>query len=364
MSDELFLNRCLELAEQGAGFVSPNPLVGSVIVKKGKIIAEGFHQAFGGCHAEVEAFLNAKESVVGTTLYVNLEPCSHTGKTPPCADLIIAKKIKRVVVGFQDPNPLVSGKGIAKLRAAGIEVVVGVLEDKCRYHNRFFIKQITAGLPFVTLKVAQTIDGKIATYLFDSKWITSGESRTTVHRLRSRYDAVLIGSNTAIVDNPGLDVRMVTGRNPKRVVLDSSLSLPLKLNILKQDESNRTIIVTTRNAIDLNPKKAGQLEKRGVKLFTAPLKNETGKIDLAATLKILAKQGIASVLVEGGSIVFSNFIKQNLVDEMIIFISPKIIGGGIPAFANSNIGKISRAKLWRIHSLVQSGTDIMVTLHP
>ncbi len=364
MTDESVIRYCVELAEQGAGFVSPNPLVGCVIMKKGKTIAAGFHKVFGGSHAEVDAFNNAEESVEGATLYVNLEPCSHTGKTPPCVDAIIANKIKMVVIGMQDPNPLVAGKGIAKLRAAGIEVKVGIIEDECKYLNRFFIKHITAGLPFISLKIAQTIDGKIATRSSDSKWITSEESRTIVHQTRSKYDAVLVGKNTALIDNPGLDVRMVKGRNPSRIVLDSSLSLPLKLNIFKFNHSKKTFIITTENAIEANLLKVKLLKKTGIVLIAAPVSRKTGRIDLKAALKLIAKQGICSVLVEGGSAVFTNFIKQKLADEIIIFISPKILGSGIPAFDSLNINKISQAQQWQIHSLEQSGTDIMVTLQP
>ena len=235
MADESYIQLAIEIAKKGTGSVSPNPLVGCVIIKDNKIIGAGYHQKFGEEHAEINAINSSAESVEGSTLYVNLEPCSHHGKTPPCVDRIIKEKIKRVVIGTLDVNPLVSGNGVKALKKAGVDVKVGVLENECIELNKFFFKYITSKLPYVTLKAAQTLDGMIADKNKNSEWISSKESRKYVHWLRARYDAVLIGSDTAKIDNPKLTVRMVEGRNPYRVVLDSKLSLKTDLYLFKNN---------------------------------------------------------------------------------------------------------------------------------
>lgn len=235
MADESYIQLAIEIAKKGTGSVSPNPLVGCVIIKDNKIIGAGYHQKFGEEHAEINAINSSAESVEGSTLYVNLEPCSHHGKTPPCVDRIIKEKIKRVVIGTLDVNPLVSGNGVKALKKAGVDVKVGVLENECIELNKFFFKYITSKLPYVTLKAAQTLDGMIADKNKNSEWISSKESIKYVHWLRASYDAVLFGSDTAKIDNPKLTVRMVEGRNPYRVVLDSKLSLKTDLYLFKNN---------------------------------------------------------------------------------------------------------------------------------
>ncbi|MCJ7552329.1 MAG: bifunctional diaminohydroxyphosphoribosylaminopyrimidine deaminase/5-amino-6-(5-phosphoribosylamino)uracil reductase RibD, partial [Ignavibacteriaceae bacterium] len=240
MADESYIQLTLEIAKRGIGKVSPNPLVGCVITKNDKIIGAGFHTKYGDDHAEISAINSSRENLEGSTFYVNLEPCSHYGQTPPCVDRIIQEKIKRVVIGTLDVNPLVSGKGVRKLKDAGIEVKVGVLEKECEDLNKFFFKFINKKLPFVTLKAAITLDGKIADINSHSEWISSPESRRYVHSLRNKYDAVLIGLNTAMIDDPQLTVRHVEGRNPWRIILDSKLELPTDLKIFQKNNDKRT----------------------------------------------------------------------------------------------------------------------------
>lgn len=248
MTNEELIKKTLKLAEKGRGKVSPNPLVGAVITKNSEIIAEGFHREFGDVHAEVAALDSAREDINGGTLYVNLEPCSHTGKQPPCVERIKNSGIKRVVIGMPDPNPLVNGKGIEFLRSRGLEVRVGVLEEACKDLNEGFFKHVKTGRPLVTLKIAQTLDGKIAAADGNSKWITSEKSRRLVHKMRSQNDAVLVGIGTVLKDNPRLNVRLVRGRDPKRIVLDSTLKISLNSNFLSKSLVEKTIIATTSKA--------------------------------------------------------------------------------------------------------------------
>jgi diaminohydroxyphosphoribosylaminopyrimidine deaminase/5-amino-6-(5-phosphoribosylamino)uracil reductase len=324
---EFFMKRCLELAEKGRGFVSPNPLVGCVIVKNGKIAGEGYHKEFGSHHAEVNAInaaLGKKVNLKGSTMYVNLEPCVHTGKTPPCVAKIIDTKIREVIIGIIDPNPLVAGKGIKKLKKHRIKVTEGVLEDKCNELNKFYLKHIKTGLPYITIKAAQTLDGKIADAGGNSKWISSLESRKFVHKLRSEYDAVLVGSKTVSIDNPSLTVRHVKGRNPYRIVINKDLVLNLQNNLFSDDHTEKTVIITAKEPDEFL---SGVFEQRKIKVVTAKLKNE--KIDLYDAMKKIAKLGIASVLVEGGAYTLTEFIDQKLADEILIFISPKTMGTGL-----------------------------------
>ena len=360
-SHSKYILRCLELARKGIGKVSPNPFVGCVIVKNGKVIAEGYHKGFGAPHAEVDAFQNAANSVKGADLYVNLEPCSHHGKTPPCADRIIEMGIKRVFIGTQDPNTLVAGNGIKKLKAAGISVESGIEIEKCNELNRFFFKHITTALPYVSLKIAQTLDGYISTTKNDSKWITGEESRKQVHMMRASYDAVLIGRNTALMDNPELTVRMVKGRNPKRIVLDTNLSLPINLKLFTNNSDRNTILVTTAEKFINSKNKIASLTKLNVEVLKVTT-NSDGKINLKNLLKKLYKINIGSVLVEGGAGIYSSFLKADLADEIISFVAPKIIGQGISPFQGLSINKISDASSWGLHSINKYENDVMLTL--
>lgn len=345
MNEKYYLKKCFKLAQKGRGQVSPNPLVGAVLVKNGKMIGQGWHKKFGEAHAEVNAIQNAKENVSGSTLYCNLEPCCHTNKqTPPCVPLIIRKKIKKVVISNPDPNKNVNGKGIKQLRDAGIEVITGILEDEGKALNKFYFKYVLKKIPYITLKIAQSIDGKISLSNKEQTWLTGTESVKYVHKLRNEYDAVLVGANTINVDNPLLTVRKVRGRNPFRIVIDGSLSLPIKSRILNATDPEKTWVFTSSSS---NSKKIIQLEKLGVRVYKirTSAKNE---IDLLNVLKILAKNKIASVLVEGGQKIFSQFLNQNLFDEIIILQSPKFLGSGINAFDNIKLKQLEIKEISRL----------------
>jgi len=328
--DILFMRRCLELALKGGGSVSPNPMVGSVIVYNGEIIGEGYHERFGGPHAEVHALASVadKSLLRHATLYVNLEPCSHFGKTPPCSDLVIEKGIVRVVIGCRDPHPAVAGQGTARLVAAGIEVTQGVLEAECMRINEAFIKYHTAGLPLVALKLAQTLDGKIATSIGASRWITGKQARGEVHRLRSLYDAVIVGEATVRVDDALLTVRHCAGRNPLRVVLDRQLHLPLDAKIFGAEASTMLFASSSSSGLP----KVAMLKERGVTVLFVD--EHAGELDLKQVLLELHDRQILSVMVEGGSRLSASFIRRKLVDKLYIFIAPKLFGGdALSAFA-------------------------------
>lgn len=360
MNDESYIKLSLELAKKGSGKVSPNPLVGSIIVKGDKIVGAGFHERFGGKHAEINAIEACKESLEGATLFSNLEPCSHFGKTPPCVDRIIKEKIKRVVIGTLDPNPLVGGKGIKKLKDAGIEVKVGVLPEACIQLNKFFFKFVNKNLPYVTLKAAQTIDGKIADAGGFSNWISSVPSRNYVHQLRASYDGVLIGSGTVERDDPKLTVRLVEGRNPKRIVLDTNLKLNLHHKIFAGNRDKNLILITSRASAKKH-KKLYQLKSKGVRIIFVR-KKKNGLLDLKDVLSELAELNITSILVEGGSRVFTSFIKEDLFDEMLLFVSPSILGNGIQIIGNLGIKRLNRAVKLEIKSAEKIGDDCLIEL--
>ncbi len=315
-----FMQRALVLAKRGLGHVSPNPAVGCVIVKNGRIIGEGYHHHFGGPHAEINAIENATGPVAGADVYVTLEPCSHHGKTPPCADRLIREKVKRVFVAMKDPNPEVNGQGIRRLKEAGIEVSIGHLEAEARELNRFFVHHTVTGRPYVVLKTAITLDGFIADREGKSKWISNSQSRMEVHRLRSQMDAVLVGAGTVRADNPKLSVRMVKGRNPLNIVLNNSGNLPPESNVFKKG----TILVTAPDA--LTDEKKRIFESIGVKVM------ENDGSELAPLLKSFATMGLTSLLVEGGAEIFGAFLEQGLVNEFRIYVAPVIVGDGISLF--------------------------------
>ncbi len=352
--DEQYMQRCFELALKGAGNVSPNPLVGCVIVKNGKIFTESWHKKYGEYHAERNAINSAIKKGInlkGAELYVNLEPCAHFGKTPPCCDLIIEHRFSKVVIGVKDPYHAVSGKGIARMRKAGIKVITAVLEEEAKELNKFFFKYVTTGLPYITIKAAQTVDGKIADDKYRSKWISSTESRCTVHKLRSVYDAVLVGANTVKYDNPKLNVRDVKGRDPYRIIIDKDLALKLNYNVYKYSDG-KTIVLTSLNA---DIRKIKLLQKKQV--IVLPCKIKKGKIDLVDAMKKLASHNIASIMIEGGAFVYNEFLKAGLVDELLIFIAPDVMGGGITAFSDKKSFKdFSNVNYYT------SGRDILVNL--
>lgn len=357
MADESYIQLTLEIAKRGIGSVSPNPLVGCVITKNDKIIGAGFHKKFGDNHAEINAISSAQEDLEGSTLYVNLEPCSHHGHTPPCVERIIEEKIKKVVIGTLDANPLVSGKGVKKLKEEGIDVKVGVLEKECEELNKFFFKFICKQLPYVTLKAAITLDGKIADIRSRSGWISSADSRKYVHELRNKYDAVLVGMNTAKSDDPLLTVRHVEGRNPWRIVLDKEMDLPLNLNVFAKNNDEKTILVVSDSATR-KQKKMKKLKELGVKVLV--LKRSRNKnINLKSLLAQLAKLNITSLLVEGGGKIFTSFIKQKLADDLIVFIAPKLLGNGIPVVDDFGINNIRKSLNFKLKRFEVIDNDIV-----
>ncbi|WP_425636691.1 bifunctional diaminohydroxyphosphoribosylaminopyrimidine deaminase/5-amino-6-(5-phosphoribosylamino)uracil reductase RibD [Algoriphagus yeomjeoni] len=316
ISDEFYMRRALELAEFGRGKVSPNPLVGCVIVHQDRIIGEGYHQEYGKAHAEVNAVNSVKNQkfLADATVYVTLEPCAHFGKTPPCANLLVEKKVKRVVIAAFDTNPLVGGKGIQILKDAGIEVQTGVLENETRRQNKRFFTQIEKKRPYVILKWAQTADGFVAREDFSSKWITNASSRQLVHKWRAEEDAIMVGKNTAKYDDPALNVRDWVGKNPRRIVIDSKLELPSTLKLF--DEAVPTICYNT-----LKTEEKGTLEY--VKLDSGFKVNDI--------LEDLHKRNIQSVIIEGGSYLLNKFLASELWDEARVFTSSTKFGTGIAA---------------------------------
>jgi diaminohydroxyphosphoribosylaminopyrimidine deaminase/5-amino-6-(5-phosphoribosylamino)uracil reductase len=298
-------------------------MVGAVVVKDGRVIARGWHKKAGGPHAEVIALAEAGGAAKGAALYVTLEPCSHTNKrTPPCSPLVIASGVKRVVVAMIDPNPRVSGGGIRAIRKAGIEVVTGVLEFEARRLNEAFIKHVTKKIPFVTLKIAQTLDGRIATARGESKWITGEKERQEGHRLRDRSDAILVGINTVLKDDPALTARIPTGRDPIRVIVDSRLRIPLKAKVLTERSSAKTIVATLANS----PKaKAAKVRAAGAEvLFT---RSDRGRVDLGDLMRQLGKRDIMSVLIEGGAEINASALKAGIVDKVVAIIAPTLMTG-------------------------------------
>jgi len=351
--DIKFMRRCFTLAKRGAGKVSPNPLVGAVIVKNGKVISEGWHKQYSKPHAEVNAIQNAKTDVQGSTLYVNLEPCCHTKKqTPPCTPLIISKRFKKIVISSFDPNPEVSGKGIALLKDAGLDVVTGVLEEKGQELNRFFFKYVETALPFVVLKAGISLDGKITKNINQRSFITSVKSNKFVHKMRSQYDAVMVGANTVHVDNPQLTVRHVIGRNPIRIIIDGKLSVPINADLFRLRDESSTLIFTGENS---NPEKIARLEDNGIEAIQLP-DDKDGHIDLKLILKSLGKRKITSLIVEGGQSIFSQFISEKLFDQIVLLQAPKIFGQGLDAFDSELLEGMD------VYSVSQIGGDVKIIL--
>jgi diaminohydroxyphosphoribosylaminopyrimidine deaminase / 5-amino-6-(5-phosphoribosylamino)uracil reductase len=352
--DERFMQRALALARKGEGSVSPNPLVGAVIVRDGRIIAEGFHRRCGGNHAEIDAISHATEAITGATFYITLEPCSHHGRTPPCVETLIAHRPGRVVVGAVDPNPLVSGKGIEALKQSGIETEVGVLEGACREINRVFFKYIRTGLPYVTLKFAQTLDGRIAAASGHSRWISSPPSLRFAHRLRAVHDAILVGAGTVLTDDPELTCRLVRGRDPLRIVVDSRLRLSPEAILFS--DGKRTLAAATRHA---PAEKRRLLEKKGIEVMEIG-EDPSGRIDLRELLSLLGKREISSLLVEGGASVATSFLKGNLADRLIVILAPKIVGVGIDAIGDLGIRRMDDALVFSFQRIIRRGADIIL----
>ncbi|MEM8722643.1 MAG: bifunctional diaminohydroxyphosphoribosylaminopyrimidine deaminase/5-amino-6-(5-phosphoribosylamino)uracil reductase RibD [Cyanobacteria bacterium P01_G01_bin.39] len=344
--DQKMMRRCIELAQRASGKTSPNPLVGSVIVKDGEIIGEGFHPSFGQPHAEVFALKSAGSAAKGSTVYVNLEPCSHYGKTPPCADGLIQAQVAKVVTGMVDPNPLVVGQGISKLRNAGIEVIVGVEEAACRQLNEAFIRRIQYQQPFGILKYAMTLDGKIAATSGHSAWVTGKTSRHLVHQLRSTCDAIIIGGNTVRKDNPNLTTHGVTEHNPLRVVMSRNLNLPLDCNLWNTKIASTTVFTEVSNDAAQHQK----LISKGINIITVTAL--TPKI----VMEHLYQQGVSKVLWECGGTLAAQAIADGTIQKVMAFIAPKIIGGKI---APSPVGDLNLTMMTDALQLTQVTTQIV-----
>ncbi|PIN98577.1 MAG: riboflavin biosynthesis protein RibD [Candidatus Diapherotrites archaeon CG10_big_fil_rev_8_21_14_0_10_31_34] len=345
MKEKDFMQHAIKISLKGNPF--PNPFVGCVIVKEGKIVGQGFHEKYGENHAEVNALNKAGEKARNAEMYVSLEPCNHYGKTPPCTKKIIQSGIKKVVIALKDPNPLVNGKGIKALKEAGIEVETGLMEEKARKINKAFFKFQEKRKPLVILKAAISLDGKIATKEFDSKWISSEKSRNKVHEMRSKVDAVLVGGNTVIKDNPRLNARIENGRNPLKVIVTTKKISP-DYNVF--NDSN--FLVATTNKNNFSEKK---FEGKVLELKTA-----NNLVDLKTLLFILAEKKVSSILVEGGSAIFTSFLTEKLADKLMLFISPKILGNdSIPVFGFLGFEKVSESPELKNPVFTKIGSDVL-----
>jgi diaminohydroxyphosphoribosylaminopyrimidine deaminase / 5-amino-6-(5-phosphoribosylamino)uracil reductase len=355
-ADEAFMRRAIRLARKGEGRVSPNPLVGALIVRDGRVIGEGYHRRYGENHAEINAIENTTEPVEGATVYVTLEPCSHFGKTPPCVEALIACHPARVVIGTVDPNPLVCGKGIEILRSHGIETTVGVLEEACRHLNEVFFKYIRTAVPFVTLKCAQSLDGRIATATGHSRWVSSPASLRFAHRLRSTHDAILVGADTILHDDPELTCRLVRGKDPLRIVVDSRLRTSPEARLFKGSRGDGTLVATTHRA---DRKRRQLFEAKGIEVLVLGETPE-GRVDLCGLLAILGKRKLASLLVEGGAAVLTSFLKEGLADRLVVVLAPKIVGTGINAIGDLGIRRMDKALELSYQRILRSGGDLIL----
>lgn len=354
-----YMRLALREAAKGEGRTAPNPCVGAVIVKNGRVIGKGWHRRAGTPHAEIHALRAAGKAAAGATLYVTLEPCNHHGRTPPCTEAILAAGIGRVVIGMDDPNPGVEGKGAARLAASGVAVTSGVLAEECRRLNRPFSKQITSGLPWLTIKAGISLDGRIAARTGHSQWITGPAARLAAHRLRDRHDAVLVGSGTALADDPSLTTRLPggRGRDPLRVVLDSRLRLPPTAKMLQQQSTAATWIF---HGPEADAAAARRLQQAGAVLYEVPLAADGG-LDLAAVLRRLGQAGILSVLVEGGGRVHGALLRAGLADAVAIFVAPILIGGdGLPLLDTLGLERVDLAPRLREVSRRRLGDDLLI----
>lgn len=358
-NDEKYMALALREAAKGQGRTSPNPCVGAVIVRDGRILATGYHQKAGTPHAERNAIAAAKESLRGATLYVTLEPCSHTGRTPPCCEAVIEHRFGRVVVGMADPNPLVNGKGLAWLRRAGIEVCCGVLESECRRLNRPFLKHITTGRPWTIMKAGVSLDGRLNYRKGESGWITGPESLRMVHTLRDQVDAIMVGSGTVLVDNPSLTTRLdgEGGHDPVRIVLDSTLRIPTDAKIYHLDSLAETIVFC---GTDATVDRRRSLAALGVESIVVSL-DESGKLVLGEVLDQLGKRQLCSVLVEGGSTLHGAMLRGNLYDEACLFYAPLFAGdGGVSLAGGLQVGGEKQALRLEKTVMEQFGADWMI----
>lgn len=332
MTDIEYMREALSLAEKGMGFVNPNPMVGAVIVKDGRVIGRGWHRKCGELHAERNAFADCTDDCTGASIYVTLEPCCHYGKTPPCTEAIIEHNIKRVIIGSSDPNPLVAGKGVKSLREHGIEVTEGILKDECDELNEIFFHYITTGLPFVTMKYAMTMDGKIAAYTGRSQWITGEQSRLNVQYDRLRHAAIMVGVGTVLSDDPMLTCRLDNGRNPVRIICDTRLRTPIESNIVRTADKIPTIIATCSD----DRKKIPEYEALGCRIIRLNEKN--GHTDLDQLMRILGDEKIDSILLEGGGELNWSALESGIVSKVQTYIAPKLFGGAAAKSPVSGLG--------------------------
>jgi diaminohydroxyphosphoribosylaminopyrimidine deaminase / 5-amino-6-(5-phosphoribosylamino)uracil reductase len=359
MTDDLYMQTALALAEKGRGYTSPNPMVGAVVVKNGRVVGQGFHEAAGKPHAEVNAIDDAGSLAAGATLYVTLEPCNHTGRTPPCTEKIRNANISRVVVAMKDPNPHVRGHGIEYLSQNGIAVSCGVCKAEARRLNESFIKYVRTGRPFVSVKCAATLDGQIATRTGDARWVTNTESRRHVHWMRHGVDAILVGMGTVSADDPELTTRLETGRglDPIRVILDTRLSIGDGARVLRLSSDSDTLIVTGPSVPEVKKK---QIFRPGVRHVQIPLNH--GRIDLDVLMDRLGAMGITSLLIEGGGRVIASALASGIVDKVFFFYAPKILGGsdGVPMCRGTGPDTMNRAIPVADITVRQFGADVLI----
>ena len=369
MPEEKYMRRAIELAKKGSGHVNPNPLVGAVIVRDGEIIGEGYHECYGQLHAERNAIANAKKrgnSLEGSTIYVTLEPCCHYGKTPPCTEAIIEEKIARVVVGSDDPNPLVSGKGFQMLREKGIEVIPHFLKEECDAMNHVFFHYIRTGTPYVAMKYAMTMDGKIACYTGDSKWVTGEESRAHVQTLRNHYKGIMAGIGTVLADDPMLNCRIEGGRDPIRIIADSHLRIPMDSQLVRTAGQQPLIIACLPDA---DEEKAAQLQEKGVEVLRIPgvttadiTEEQKEVISLPVLMKELGARKIDGILLEGGGQLNESALQAGIVDRIYCYIAPKIFGGAQAKTPVEGQGLTRAADAWKFNriGMQEFGQDILL----
>jgi diaminohydroxyphosphoribosylaminopyrimidine deaminase/5-amino-6-(5-phosphoribosylamino)uracil reductase len=361
---ENFMRAAMGFARKGVGKTSPNPAVGAVIVRKGQVVAAGFHRKAGAPHAEVEALnrLGGKAKP-GDTLYVTLEPCNHFGRTPPCTQAILEMGVRKVVVGMRDPNPQVTGGGCEFLSAQGVEVVTGILEEECRRLNEWFVTYVTKGRPFVIAKTAMTLDGWTATSKGHSKWVTNERSREWVHRLRNQVDGILVGVGTVMADDPLLNTRLRKGRgrDPVRIIVDTNLRTPVNARVLGHAKGSETLIAVSE---DVPSRRLKRLERTGVSFLMCPRKE--GRIDLRALMDMLGKRSITSVLLEGGATLMGAMIRERLVDKVCIFKAPKILGAsdGRPMALGQGPSRMDQSIPLKDIRIRRFGEDLMITGYP
>lgn len=355
--DIKFMRRALALAKRGWGTTSPNPMVGAVTVRGGKIIGEGFHREAGLEHGEIQAIKAASEKGCdGATLYTNLEPCCHHGKTPPCAGVIVKAGIRKVIYSIIDPNPLVSGRGVGFLEENGVRTRGGLLAPEAEELNETYLKYTKTGLPFVIIKVAQTLDGRIATKTGDSRWISSETSLRLSHRLRAGYDAVLVGSGTVVRDNPQLTVRLVKGRNPLRVILSSRGELPPDSNQFRLASDSKTVVTTTEEV----PSHLAESEIQ----FWRINHDGSGRVDWHDLLRFAGKKEITGILIEGGSTVITSALRAKIVDKIIIVVAPKLLGQGIETIGDLEINTVGGSLNFQRVKLRRAGPDLIYFAYP